>query len=699
MKFSIVRTDNKNVTHLSLKTPEWLMERIQSDTKAGDVSRLRQHIAHFGNVDYYEPLATMSMIYPLVELLKTENGLLSVVAFNGLVPLHVSGLLQSEDLRAVKEAAKQLPMTFAAFVGADGRSVDILVAVEDANANLNPNPDEAELNRFCQRAYETALCVYGGLLPHPIERQAVSVRSCFPMTLDEAPYFNPSPTPLKLRSSLGSEPDSSLGLSLGSGLSSGSESDMDLYAIYEEMYQRASEEANDKVTNLPEKQQFEAYITLVAQRLCRMDVPEEETFLHLSNHHIYRKEYNEDVFRSIVSAVYAEEKPARRHQGSAVNSETRRLINFLNTRYVFRHNTVMGYTEYRPNNTWANNWQPCDESALNGMAIEARLANFDVREKDIRRYVYSNKIRPCDPISDFLSDVSDKWDGTTDHIGMLARCVSCDVPQWEQWFRKWFLAMVAQWLLPHQEYGNSVVPLLISPQGDGKTTFCRNLLPKELRWGFMENLDISEKRQTLQAMHNFLLINLDEFNQIPAKLQEGFLKNVIQLPSVKLKRPYGKHVEEFRRYASFIATTNETNVLSDPTGSRRFICVPLTAPIDTSYKPNYEGLYGQAYTIVMHHREQWWFTPEEVKAVMEHNRRYEQTPPAIQYFNEFFTVAEDESAGEWLSPTAIYDHLRRIAGSGLKANGVATFGRYLNKIPNIRQRRTKNGMQYLVCRK
>ena len=308
-------------------------------------------------------------------------------------------------------------------------------------------------------------------------------------------------------------------------------------------------------------------------------------------------------------------------------------------------------------------------------------------------------ISPCDPIGDYLVYVSDKWDGKTDHIAMLARQLPCDLPQWEQWFRKWFLSMVAQWLMPHQEYGNSVVPLLISPQGDGKTTFCRNILPKELSWGFLENLDVSEKRQTLQAMHNFLLINLDEFNQIPSKLQEGFLKNVIQLPSVKIKRPYGKHVEEFKRYASFIATTNDGNVLSDPTGNRRFICVQLTAPVNTAYRPNYEALYGQAYTLIMRRHEQWWFTPDEVKAIIQHNRHFEQTPPALQYFNEYYDIASEDTEGQWLSPTAIYDHLRRIAGSGLKANGVAAFGRYLKNIPGIQQKRTKNGMQYLVHEK
>jgi predicted P-loop ATPase len=313
--------------------------------------------------------------------------------------------------------------------------------------------------------------------------------------------------------------------------------------------------------------------------------------------------------------------------------------------------------------------------------------------------VHSNFIRQSNPIGDFLYKVSDKWDGKTDHIAMLARCVPCDIPQWELWFKKWFVAMVAQWMLPQQEYGNSVVPLLISPQGDGKTSFCRMILPKELRWGFLENLDVSEKRSTLQAMHNFLLINLDEFNQISPKLQEGFLKNVIQLPNVKIKRPYGKHVEEFKRYASFIATTNELNALNDPTGSRRFICVNLTNPVLTDYKPNYEALYGQAYSLIIHKQIDWWFNADEVKEIMVHNAQYQSVPPSIQYFQEYYEPAKNEEEGQWISPTAIYDELRRVAGSGLKANSVSSFGCYLWNMPGLQHRRVGTSRQYLVRKK
>ena len=697
MIFSIVRIDKQNVLHLSVKPAEWFFKRIQTDTKAETIGKLRQHIADYGDTGEYERRNPIAMVMPSVELAKEENGNLRIAAFNGLVTLHVGGLMTAEDIEAVKNASKMLPMTFAALKGADGRSVEILVAV--ARKGGAPLADEETMNRFCADAYEVAFGVYGGILQKSIERQVVTARSTFRMTLDEAPYYHSEATPLQIDLSLKNDKDPDALPSMQNEGHEQRDPDMMLYSDYERMYRRASEEAFDEVADIVTTQRQEAYITELFRRLCELGVPEEEAFVHARNHHKYSDSYDEDEFRAICSAVYTEYKPQRQNENEQVSRETKRLIRFLTTRYVFRYNKVMGYTEYRPNNTWIEGWQPCDENAINGLTIAARLDNLDVRDKDVRRYVHSNMIRQSDPVEDYLLRARDKWDGKTDHIAMLARTVPCDIPQWETWFKKWFLYMVAQWVLPTQEFGNSIVPLLISPQGDGKSAFCRSILPKELSWGFQENQDVSEKRATLMAMHHSLLINLDEFNGISQKVQESFLKNIIQLPSVKIKRPYGKHVEEFKRYASFIATTNEMNVLSDPTGNRRFICVRLTAPIDTSVKPNYEALYGQAYTIVTERRVQWWFEPEEVKEIMAHNRSFEIIPPAVQYFKEHYEIPEREEDGVWLSPTNIYERLRRIAGSGLKANGVATFGRYLYNMPNLQRHRTANGMLYLVREK
>ena len=692
MKFSIVRIDSTKTLHLSVKTAEWFLERIQIDTKAGDISRFRDHILRFGSAETYDKSNQIARIYPSVEMLKAKNGNLEIVAFNGLINLHVGSLMTPEEREAVKEASKMLPMTFAAFEGVDGRSVDILVAI--AQKGETQPQTESEMDSLCKAAYDVAYGVYSAALPKVVERQAVTARYSFWMTLDAKPYYNPQPTPLQVGSVVKVGQAAQLSQS-----EEQREVDMELYADYELMYSRAAEQALEETQGVIESQWYGAYITELARLLCKMGMPEEEAFLHIRNHHIYKKTYDENAFRTIVAAVYSEEKPSKKREGDNISKETRRLIRHLTTRYVFRFNTVMGYTEYRPNNTWVQDWEPCDENVINGMTIEARLSGLDVNYNDVRRFTQSKMIRQHDPIYDYLSKAADKWDGETDHIAMLARTVSCDIPQWEQWFKKWFVSMVAQWRNGRQDYGNSIVPLLISSQGDGKTTFCRNLLPKELRWGFLETLDVSEKRQTLQAMHNFLLINLDEFNSISPKLQEGFLKNVIQLPSVKIKRPYGKHVEEFKRYASFIATTNDVSVLSDPTGSRRFICVHLTAPIDTSYKPNYEGLYGQACTLASDNKAKWYFDANEVKEIMAHNKQYQILPPAIQYFSEYFEVVDNEDDGEWMSVTAIYQALRKHAGSSLKVSGVNRFGRVLSNIEGIQKKRTNVGYKYLVREK
>ena len=148
---------------------------------------------------------------------------------------------------------------------------------------------------------------------------------------------------------------------------------------------------------------------------------------------------------------------------------------------------------------------------------------------------------------------------------------------------------------------------------------------------------LSEKRQVLQAMSQFLLINLDEFNQISPQVQQGFLKNLLQLPTVKIKPPYGSHVQEFPRLASFIATSNMTDILSDPSGNRRFLGVELTGPIDVSGRLNYEQLYAQAMQ-ALERGEKSYFDAKETAIIMQHNRQLSRFPLSSNVFCRFSSL-------------------------------------------------------------
>lgn len=382
---------------------------------------------------------------------------------------------------------------------------------------------------------------------------------------------------------------------------------------------------------------------------------------------------------------------------SRIGKETHELIKFLENRYSFRMNTVMGYVEYQRKDKWHYGWMPVDERVQNGMAMEARLAGLDIWDKDIHRYLKSSLVRQYDPIDEYLWGVRGKWDGK-DHIGRLARTVPNDNPHWEQWFRTWFLGMVMQWRGRQTRYGNSMVPLLISKQGYNKSTFCKSLLPPELQWGYTDNLVLSEKKSVLQAMSQFLLVNLDEFNQISPKVQEGFLKNLIQLASVKVKRPYGKHVEDFPRLASFIATANVVDLLSDPSGNRRFIGVELTGPIDVKYRINYTQLYAQAITL-LDKKEPYWLDEQQTRLVMESNMKFQMRSPEEMYFAECFDIPDIEKDGQWMTAAAIHQVIKRYAGSAIKNGNIRRFGRFLANVDGLRQRRTRFGMEYFVSQK
>ena len=388
----------------------------------------------------------------------------------------------------------------------------------------------------------------------------------------------------------------------------------------------------------------------------------------------------------------------KKEDKNSVRSNIVSMMQLLESRYDFRYNTVMKYVEYLPKDKGWYGYRPVEPRVQKRMTLEVQLADIRVSIKDVRNFLESDYIKNYNPIDEYLFQCYDKWDGK-DHIRALARTVPTANPHWADWFYTWFLGMVDQWRgYSHRQYGNSVAPLLISKQGYNKSTFCRRLLPPELQWGYSDNLILSEKRQVYQAMAQFMIINLDEFNQISPQVQQGFLKNLIQLPTLKYKPPYGSHVMEFPRLASFIATSNMKDILSDPSGNRRFIGVELTGPIDVSVRPNYQQLFAQALS-ALNNGEKSYFDAQQVKLIMKSNSQFEIIQPIDQYFLLYFELVEDEKEGDYLTAAEIFDYLKKQIGSSLKVNSLMGFGRKLANMSELKHKRFADGMKYLVKKK
>ena len=388
----------------------------------------------------------------------------------------------------------------------------------------------------------------------------------------------------------------------------------------------------------------------------------------------------------------------KKEDKNSVRSNIVSMMKLLESRYDFRYNTVMKYVEYLPKDKGWYGYRPVEPRVQKRMTLEVQLADIRVSIKDVRNFLESDYIKNYNPIEEYLFQCYDKWDGK-DHIRALARTVPTANPHWADWFYTWFLGMVDQWRgYSHRQYGNSVAPLLISKQGYNKSTFCRRLLPPELQWGYSDNLILSEKHQVYQAMAQFMVINLDEFNQISPQVQQGFLKNLIQLPTLKYKPPYGSHVMEFPRLASFIATSSMKDILSDPSGNRRFIGVELTGPIDVSVRPNYQQLFAQALS-ALNNGEKSYFDAQQVKLIMKSNSQFEIIQPIDQYFLLYFELVDNEKEGDYLTAAEIFDYLKKQIGSSIKVNSLMGFGRKLANMSELKHKRFADGMKYLVKKK
>ena len=140
-----------------------------------------------------------------------------------------------------------------------------------------------------------------------------------------------------------------------------------------------------------------------------------------------------------------------------------------------------------------------------------------------------------------------------------------------------------------------------------------------------------------------------------------------------MRKPYANAVLEMRRYASFIATSNLKDLLTDPSGSRRFICIEVIGTIDTSKAIDYEQLYAQA----MHeldHNERYWFDQAEERIMTENNREFEQVSLEEQLFYRYFRPAKEEENGEWLSPAEILEDIKKNSAIPISNKRVSVFG-------------------------
>ena len=364
------------------------------------------------------------------------------------------------------------------------------------------------------------------------------------------------------------------------------------------------------------------------------------------------------------------------------------LEDYLFSVYNFRFNLLTEQTEYALKES--ADFRPVDQRMLNTLCMEARKQGINCWDKDVSRLLLSQSIGDYHPFRHYMETLP-AWDGI-DRVSQLSQRVS-DKPLWVKGFHRWMLGMVAQWMGLDGQCANAMAPLLISTeQGRCKSTFCSILLPTELQRFYIDKFDLTSVSGCEQKLSLFGLINMDEFDRYGVRSM-ATLKNLMQLKKLIFRKSHRAYYSQLPRIASFIGTSNQKELLTDTTGSRRFLCVEVKEKIDCS-TPDYPQLYAQLKAELLA-GDRYWFTSEEEQEIQENNRMYYKHSPEQDVFFRCFRLPSGEEEGLKLSSTEIFCQLQNKFPAAFRGRSVNYMGRMLQAM-GVKRERTREGSMYRV---
>jgi putative DNA primase/helicase len=184
-----------------------------------------------------------------------------------------------------------------------------------------------------------------------------------------------------------------------------------------------------------------------------------------------------------------------------------------------------------------------------------------------RAFTLSTYKHSFNGVQDYLKSLC--WDGVkrvdtllTDYLGAK------DTPYTRAVIRKALSAAVARAMTPGCKY--DYMPILVGPQGIGKSTFLR-ILGRQWFSDSLQTFEGKEASEMIQGVWINEIGELSGFNRSETNSIKQFLSRTEDI----YREPFGKRTNPYPRRCVFFGTTNDSEFLKDRTGNRRFW------PVDT----------------------------------------------------------------------------------------------------------------------
>ena len=379
----------------------------------------------------------------------------------------------------------------------------------------------------------------------------------------------------------------------------------------------------------------------------------------------------------------------RPRKTSSKNSE---IEAYLSTHYEFRYNTVLGRTEYRSKND--AHFSKVGRYEINTLRREINNDIGIITSSENLYSIIESSFSPrINPIQEYfkglpLVDVSSSSPFSLKAIPDLASCVVVrNSDKWLPYLTKWLVAVVAN-AMDDRECRNHTCLVLTGEQGKFKTTFLDLLCPPALHGYSYTGKIYPQEKDTLTYIGQNLIVNIDDQLKALNKRDENELKNLITCPMVKYRMPYEKYVEEHPHLASFVASVNGNDFLTDPTGSRRFLPFEvLSIDIERAKAISMDNVYAEAKALLKS-GFRYWFDDDEIAELYRESEDFQVQTAEMELLLRCFEKPTEDESYSLMTTTEILTYLGIYTHQPLVAKRM---GEALKKAEYIKVSKRRNG--------
>ena len=202
-----------------------------------------------------------------------------------------------------------------------------------------------------------------------------------------------------------------------------------------------------------------------------------------------------------------------------------------------------------------------------------------------------------DPFIEWLEALPE-WDGNLRFAGWLTQVFEAERSPLVEWASR-FIFLGPMWRAFKPGYKLDEMPVLIGPQGCGKSTALRWVLPPEEGEWFADSLNLADdSKARAEALQGRVLVEASEMTGGSRADLESLKAFISRTDDGGVRLAYRANPEPLPRRAVIVGTSNDDCLPNDPTGNRRFVAICLQggdpANLRTYLDTNREQLWAEA---------------------------------------------------------------------------------------------------------